>query len=1296
MSTKKFGIVAGIVLTLSVVVSPAFAACSLTTMSECDNNGLMTLIASLLGGSSTTTTTTTTTGASISGIPAGFTFTTNLKQGSTGNDVKYLQVLLNSNAATSIGNAGKETTYFGAMTKAAVVKFQNFYKSETLTPYGLTAGTGFFGSSSRAKANALIAGGTTGTVTTYPAGCTSSTGYSSTTGQSCAGGTTTTPVVVGSGFTVALATNNPVSGTFVQGQSTANLANYTFSNGTSTPVVVTSVTLDRIGISADATLANVYLFDGAVRLTDAASVSAGKVTFNTVGGIFTIPANSAKIISVKSDLALATSGQTVGAALSAVVSNGTLASTLPIAGNLHNIASADLATVVIGAGVPSTGTPTTDAVSGVRIWEAPFTVGTRNVQFTKLALKQINSIDKADISNFQLLIDGVVVSTVANLDANGYVTFTFDKTLTTGTRTVKVLADVTGGSSRYIQMSLRNKADIDVKDADYGVNVSVTLGAPAVAIQVNVGALSITADNSALPVTVANSSSNVLIGKWKFKASGEAVKVETLKAAVLYSNPDNSNQNATPIDAATLRNGKIMINGAQAGSTATLVQDITGVEGTTYTVNYTFQPGIETTVELYADIFDNDGDNAIVNGDSIQGELVIGSGNATKQISLGLLPVPSSNKTASAIQVSTAGATATLTATSNYGTTQNTVLPQTAFKIGSWTMTAGTSEDININSLSFAIAELNNAAGGNNFTVADMNDMYVTYQVGSGSAVTTSVTPTPTDPTAFSTSFTLPKGQTVVINLYSNLSGVADNLDSVQATLTVAGTGAQSSATVSKTAIGQAIVNTTGSLTISKSASTPVATLVTGNNTVKTVSYKFEALNDSYTISQLTFGITDPSAVSSVNLKDGTTILTSAAAAASVIFNLSTPITISANTYKTIDVELVLGNIGSGAGTSSANIATDLTDALVRPASSGQADVLDNTEMTSATSGNAIYVYKAIPTITLSTLPSGNLASGTNTIAKFTVGSDTGTIAWKKIKFAVSKSDASAPGTSDLGAITDVTLWNGSTQILGAASINNLGAGSSTGSITFIPNTEEQVAGSTTYTLKANIAGTIATGDSINTRIDTGVSAFDISKAALTVAPGTGDAATYTYYDADSTSTVTAGDVRQTAVNSYTASGNATGASARTMTYALTSFGTSTAVVVGTLNLTYTHAGPTWAVAAGGTATGWSVSSGNASSVTLSNTSGAQIVATPATAMSGDAVLTVTIATGTAYAANSVVATGNTDLGKGLGADSTAVSKLATFIWSDLSQPSHSATTTDWTSDFLVKNVPTDTQNLTK
>jgi len=111
------------------------AACDLQHPEDCSNNELLQLIASLGSGDQSQTPTQTpaqtlTAGAPIAGIPEGFQFTKTLKQGSTGTEVKYLQIFLNSDPDTAVGNAGKETTYFGSLTKAAVNKFQQKYASE--------------------------------------------------------------------------------------------------------------------------------------------------------------------------------------------------------------------------------------------------------------------------------------------------------------------------------------------------------------------------------------------------------------------------------------------------------------------------------------------------------------------------------------------------------------------------------------------------------------------------------------------------------------------------------------------------------------------------------------------------------------------------------------------------------------------------------------------------------------------------------------------------------------------------------------------------------------------------------------------------------------------------------------------------------------------------------------------------------------------------------------------------------------------------------------------------------------
>jgi hypothetical protein len=92
-----------------------------------------------------------------------FVFLKNLKQGDGGADVLALQKILNGDndtriSKTGVGSPGNETDFFGALTKAAVIKFQNKHAAEILIPNGLVSGTGFVGLSTRVVLNTLAAG----------------------------------------------------------------------------------------------------------------------------------------------------------------------------------------------------------------------------------------------------------------------------------------------------------------------------------------------------------------------------------------------------------------------------------------------------------------------------------------------------------------------------------------------------------------------------------------------------------------------------------------------------------------------------------------------------------------------------------------------------------------------------------------------------------------------------------------------------------------------------------------------------------------------------------------------------------------------------------------------------------------------------------------------------------------------------------------------------------------------------------------------------------------------------------
>jgi peptidoglycan hydrolase-like protein with peptidoglycan-binding domain len=96
--------------------------------------------------------------AQLSGLQGGSSvgmLTKNLMLGMTDPEVSILQQGLAKDAA--VYAAGKVTGYFGPLTKAAVIAFQQKYASEVLTPVGLTKGTGYVGAMTRAKFNALYA-----------------------------------------------------------------------------------------------------------------------------------------------------------------------------------------------------------------------------------------------------------------------------------------------------------------------------------------------------------------------------------------------------------------------------------------------------------------------------------------------------------------------------------------------------------------------------------------------------------------------------------------------------------------------------------------------------------------------------------------------------------------------------------------------------------------------------------------------------------------------------------------------------------------------------------------------------------------------------------------------------------------------------------------------------------------------------------------------------------------------------------------------------------------------------------
>lgn len=100
------------------------------------------------------------------GSSCSYVFSKTLKVGVSNTEVMNLQKLLNMSTETQVaasgpGSPGMESNYFGTKTKAAVIKFQEKYASQILTPNGLSRGTGLIGAGTRGKLNAMCSAANT-------------------------------------------------------------------------------------------------------------------------------------------------------------------------------------------------------------------------------------------------------------------------------------------------------------------------------------------------------------------------------------------------------------------------------------------------------------------------------------------------------------------------------------------------------------------------------------------------------------------------------------------------------------------------------------------------------------------------------------------------------------------------------------------------------------------------------------------------------------------------------------------------------------------------------------------------------------------------------------------------------------------------------------------------------------------------------------------------------------------------------------------------------------------------------
>jgi len=995
---------------------------------------------------------------------AAYSFATNLRQGSTGGDVMNLQIVLNRNAATQVstsgaGAPGSETSYFGVKTKGAVIKFQEMYASEILAPNGLTSGTGFVGVSTRAKLNAMEGGTTSSTVP----GCTSTAGFSPTTGQKCDSTVTTVPST-GGALSVSSA-SQPANALAVGAASRVPFTRVTLTAG-SNDVSVSNITVERVGPAVDAVFTGIALLD-----EDGTQIGIAK-TLNSnhqvaVGDPFTVRAGTSKTVTIAANMttqaiiAASYAGQVVGIQVNAVNTNGTVSGSLPITGAFHTL-NGSLAIGNVTNSISSFDPNSTQSkeigttnfkFAGIRI-----TAGSaEQIRIRSIRWNQTGSVGSSDLANVKTYFDGVAYDTTVSSDGKYYNTnfgsgIVVDKGLG---KDIYVQGDIVGGSSagRTVKFDIYKSTDVYITGETYGYGITPPVGAGTAdnatseftagtpwfdgSLQ-NVSAGSVTTVSKASSIAAQNIAVNVpnqVLGGYEIDLKGEPISVQSHIFTIASTTPAGVGTAASVITSVSLYgpNGNVVAGPVDA--VVTVSTDVgygVSTQKVTFTdtVTYPIGKGVYTLKGKVPSSIGNGSTYAVSTVPSTQWTTVTGqtTGNT---ISLSTL------STSVAMNTMTVKAAA-LAITVSSAPSAQTITAGTGKTFANYQFDASQSgEDVRFSSIPLQLTYAGTpGAVGTSMSACQLYDG--TTPLNTGSNVVNGSTVVTPQPKTFTLDqpLTITKGTVKTVTLKCNLANtVAGNTFSwgIAASPSITVTGVTSSNDVTETVVASVGATQTigaGALTVAKDSSSPSYAVVAGGSTgVNLGSLRFHAANEAITLERVAFQLTNTASSSPASLVQ-VTLWDGAIPVGTVTFTgnnynatstLTGTFTVPKDGDKIMTLKGDLGTVGTGLATSSSGalVAVDF-DGLDIGGTRGTG-VDSGTTINTAnaaspdTAMDGVRIMKSYPTLARIALNSATLiAQAGIDLYRFSVtANSTGDVAMNKVLVNVAtSSDSVANGTT--------------------------------------------------------------------------------------------------------------------------------------------------------------------------------------------------------------------------------------------------------------------------------------------
>lgn len=1050
-----------------------------------------------------------TTGGTTSSATCSTTFTQNLKQGATGAEVMALQKFLNSNgftvATSGAGSAGSETSTFGPATKAAVIKFQNQYASDVLTPVGLSTGTGYWGASSRAKANTMCStGGNTGGNT---------------------GGTTT-------GMLTVASASQPTNSLAPEGASRVPFTRFTLTNNSSVAVAVNGVTVELTGLAQNAVFAGVTLVDSN-NVQYGIAKTLNSVHQATIGDTFTLNAGESKTFTVAGNMASnldSYAGQVAAFSVVGINTTATLSGSLPITGAYQTMN----ATLTVGtfdttssAYDPSTTQAKNIGDTAVRFSGLRFTANAEDARLYSIRWRQSGNASSADLSNLMTYVDGTAYP--VTVDATGkYYTTSFSGGLLIEkgfSKDLYIQGDITGSGAagRDVAFDIDKASDVYMVGQTYGYGITENGTMDATddsgsawfnGWTTNVSAGSATTIAKANEVAAQNIALNVAnqpLGGFATEFKGESVSVQQMVFFLSYGSAAATGNLLTNVSLVN-ENGAVVASSVDGVVTAGKQQKVTFSDTVTFPTGrhvYTLKGKVPSTIS----------NNETVTASSTPGTdwtSVVGqtSGNTVSLTSNGIFTMNVMTVKSGSVALSVSPTPAA----------QNVVAGVTGFTVANIQLDATQSgEDVRFANMKLSHTETSLTGG-------DITNCFAWD--GSTRLNSTAVNPTTstTEYTyVFDSNLIATKGtvKTIAIkcDIPSSLASgsFSEGFDSTTPGFT--GTGVSSGTSITPTIaasnVGQTLaISTGGSLTVASDASTPTYTVAAAGTTGVTLGVlKFHANNEDVRLDRVALQMSNVAATSSpkdltrVTLWDGSTQVGTALFTGDTRYatsTLTTSVTILKDSDKLITIKGDLSAIGTGQpGDQGALVqvnfdGNDTTGTQGIGMSSGSTVNPSSSDTTFA----GVRVFRSYPTIA-ETSTNGSLTVGTGvTLERFSVTANSaGGIGLYKFTVNVATSSASTGnGTTTVNdlkvyAYTDSGYSNPVSGYTNGQVVDTIASLVSGGNNEAVLNSVLSIPAGTTYYFAvkgtvAQVSGTNGSSGYVTTKIG-GDAAYPVAIASL-------------------------------------------------------------------------------------------------------------------------------------------------------------------------------------------------------